>query len=90
MKGGISLFGILIQFERNKRVVNIQEMNLSETDVDRVIYNNQHIRSTVTNRQNNQTNALTQNNAEQPAYEEINNRERSTQEYEALSHTNPS
>lgn len=25
-----------------------------------------------------------------PAYEEINNRERSTQEYEALSHTNPS
>lgn len=98
-KGGISLFGILIQFERNKRVVNIQGKNLSETDVDRhvlidhtagVIYNNQHIRSTVTNRQNNQTNALTQNNAEQPAYEEINNRERSTQEYEALSHTNPS
>ncbi|XP_065928832.1 uncharacterized protein [Magallana gigas] len=95
-RGGLSLFGILIQFERNKRVVNIQGESRLDTDVDRhvlvdqtagVIYNNQQIHSNVTNRQSYQTTAITQINSEQPAYEEINSRERSAQEYEALSHS---
>lgn len=95
-KGGLSLFGILIQFERNKRVVNIQGESRLDTDVDRhvlvdqtagVIYNNQQIHSNVTNRPSYQTTTITQINSEQPAYEEINSRERSAQEYEALSHS---
>nr|XP_019925316.2 uncharacterized protein LOC105334289 [Crassostrea gigas] len=95
-KGGLSLFGILIQIERNKRVVNIQGESRLDTDVDRhvlvdrtagLIYNNQQISSNVTNRPSYQTTAITQINSEQPAYEEINSRNRSTQEYEALSHS---
>eukprot|EP00105_Crassostrea_gigas_P017999 XP_011435983.1 PREDICTED: uncharacterized protein LOC105334289 isoform X1 [Crassostrea gigas] len=95
-RGGLSLFGILIQFERNKRVVNIQGESRLDTDVDRhvlvdqtagVIYNNQQIHSNVTNRPSYQTTTITQINSEQPAYEEINSRERSAQEYEALSHS---